>query len=78
VASTRSQVVSEQCERHHVDRDHGLGVFDEVTERGVALLANGLIQRDGLSGVVLELLDQGGEPHLILRVEQRHLANLLR
>lgn len=36
-------------------RDYGLGVLDEVTDLATTLVADGLVQREGLPGVSLEL-----------------------
>lgn len=43
----------EQGEGDCVYREHGFGVVDEVAEWGGAFLADGLVQREGLPGVVL-------------------------
>ena len=49
------ELVLQQRERDRVDRDDRLGVFDEVTELAVALVADGLVERDRLPGVLLDL-----------------------
>ena len=41
--------------RHRVDGHDGLGVLDEVAELAVALVADGLVQRDRLTRVLLDL-----------------------
>ncbi|SIG06532.1 Uncharacterised protein [Mycobacteroides abscessus subsp. abscessus] len=50
----RLQLILQQGEGHRVHGDHGLGVFDEVAELRVALVADGLVQRDGLTRVLLD------------------------
>jgi hypothetical protein len=48
-------VVLEQRESDRLYRDHGLGVLDELAELGVALVADGLVYRDGFPGILLNL-----------------------
>src|SRR5450830_1235483 len=52
-----AQLLAQQREAHRVDRDHRLGVLDEVAELAVALLAERSLQRDGLTAVLLDLHD---------------------
>lgn len=62
----RVQLVLEQGEADGVGGDHGLGVFDEVAEWVVALVAEGLVQRDRFAGMVLQLPHRcRGEVHLV-------------
>src|SRR5690242_6369046 len=49
------QLVLHEREADRVDRDHGLGVLDEVAELAVALVADGLVEADRLPGVLLDL-----------------------
>src|SRR5882757_6678160 len=51
----RLQLILKQRERHRVHGHHGLGVFDEVTELAVAFVADGLVQRNRLTRVLLDL-----------------------
>ncbi len=62
----RLQLILEKGERDRVDGHDGLGVLDEVTELTVALVADGLVERDGLPGVLLDLQHLlRGDVHLL-------------
>src|SRR6266498_1028770 len=71
----RLQLVLKQSERHRVDGDDSLGVLDEVTELGVALVTDRLVQRNGLPGVLLDLQHLlGGDVHFLGQLLRSGLA----
>jgi hypothetical protein len=59
----RLQLDLQPTECRRVQGVHGLGVFDEVAELAVALVADGLVEADRLPRVVLDLRNQS-DPRL--------------
>ena len=51
------QLLLQKREAHGIRRNNGFGVLDEVAELGIAILAQGCVQRNRLASVLLDLDD---------------------
>src|SRR3954469_12693006 len=69
------QLVLHEGEADRVDGDDRLGVLDEVAELAVALVTDGLVEADGLPGVLLDLQHLvRGDVHLLGQLLRGGLA----
>ena len=71
-ASARQTCSSRIVRDREVERRLGARVLDEVAERGVLLLADGPLERDGLLGHPLDLADVAGRA-----VQRRAISSAL-